>query len=200
MNPSGLALLPEDQALTAIKTAIDSGSNYINAGEFYGKPDHNSLTLLRKYFAKYPEDASKIVLNVKGCLDVKELSPNGTKESTAKIIENCLSMLGPDARIDQLEPARKDAKVDFENDTLATIDGYVKAGKIGAISCSELALESFRKAAKAYKISSLEIEFSLFRIEPLTNGLLAACAELDVPVLAYCRLSLSRPLENISEC
>lgn len=36
----------------------------IRKGEFYGTPENNSLTLMNKYFTKYPEDAEKVVLSV----------------------------------------------------------------------------------------------------------------------------------------
>jgi pyridoxine 4-dehydrogenase len=113
-------------------------------------------------------------------------TPDASKEGIIRSIDNCLNTLGPVGRIDQFEPARKDKNVPFE-ETLETIDGYVKSGKIGGISVSELGAETLRKAASQFKITSLEIELSLFRTEPITNGLLAACAELNIPVLAYCK-------------
>lgn len=179
----------EEKAIAAIKTAIDSGCNYLNGGEFYGPPDANSLALLRKYFEKYPEDAEKVVLNVKGAMSPQR-TPDASKEGVIRSIDNCLNTLGPVGRIDQFEPARKDKNVPFE-ETLGTIDSYVKSGKIGGISVSELGAETLRKAASQFNITSLEIELSLFRTEPITNGLLAACAELNIPVLAYCKPNAS---------
>lgn len=41
-------------------------------------------------------------------------------------------------------------------------------------------------------MTSVEVEMSLFYNEPMTNGLLEACAELDIPVLAYCKYFLAR--------
>lgn len=178
--------MPDEEAIAAIKTAIDSGCNYLNGGIFYGTPDNNSLTLLRKYFAKYPEDRNKVVLNVKGALDAK-FAPTNAKADVTDSIEKSLALLGPDVRVDQFETARYDPKIDYENETLAAIDEYVKAGKIGEIACSGIGPETLRQAAKRYKIGAVEIELSLFQREPLDNGLLAACAEFDVPVLAYCR-------------
>ena len=179
----------QEASFAAIKAAIDAGCNYFNGGEFYGTPDNNSLTLLRKYFEKYPEDASRIVLNIKGGL-APSFAPDGTKEGIQKSIDHVLSMLGPVGHVDQFEAARKDPNVDYEKDTLSTIQSYVKAGKIDGISASEINAETLRSAAKAgYKITALETELSLFRTEPLTNGLVEACAELDIPILAYCRSS-----------
>ena len=181
--------LTDDEAFAAIKAALDSGCNYWNGGEFYARPEtpnHNSLAVLRKYFDKYPEDASKVVINIKGGL--KHYVPDGSEEGIRRSIDNVLNMLGPVGKVGQFEAARKDKTIDYEKDTLATIEEYVKAGKVGGIACSEVNATTLRSAAKAgYKITALETELSLFCTEPLENGLLEACAELDIPVLAYCK-------------
>ncbi|KAK8069590.1 Aldo/keto reductase [Apiospora phragmitis] len=56
----------EEQAFETMRTALKNGMNFWNGGEFYGTPEHNSLTLLDRYFAKYPEDAEKVILSIKG--------------------------------------------------------------------------------------------------------------------------------------
>lgn len=178
--------LSNETKFAAIKAALDAGCNYFNAGEFYGPPDNNSLTLLRAYFERYPEDADRIVLNVKGALSMPSATPDAGKEAVAKSIDNIISTLGPIGRVHQYEVARKDTKVDYEKDSLATIDSYVKAGKIDGISCSEINASTIRSAAKSFKITAVELELSLFSIEPLTDGVLEACSELGIPVLAYC--------------
>lgn len=176
--------LSEDQIFAAIKAAIDSGCNYLNGGEFYGTPAHNSLTILRKYFEKYPEDATKVVINIKGAA-AADRSPDGSKEGVTASIENCLKTIGP-VGIDQFEAARKDLNHDYEDVTLSTIDSFVKSGKISGIACSEINATTLRSAAKKFKITSVELEVSLFHTDALTNGLLEACGELDIPVIAYC--------------
>ena len=59
---------PEEQAFKAMKASLAAGCNFWNAGEFYGTESYNSLHLHNKYFTKYPEDADKVVLSVKGVL------------------------------------------------------------------------------------------------------------------------------------
>jgi pyridoxine 4-dehydrogenase len=76
---------PEEQAFRAMRASLEgkventvfgvspfnilvAGCNFWNAGEFYGTESYNSLHLLNKYFTKYPEDAEKVVLSVKGVL------------------------------------------------------------------------------------------------------------------------------------
>ncbi|KAI1048367.1 hypothetical protein LB506_002649 [Fusarium annulatum] len=176
--------LPDEDAFAAIRTAIDSGCNWLNGGEFYGPPDANSLALMRRYLEKYPEDADRIVLTVKGGLGPNYV-PLGTKENIHRSIDDCLETLGPVGRIASFEIGRKDPNVDYEEDTLAAISEYVKDGKIDGISCSELNANTLRSAAKKFKITALEIELSLFTTDPLTNGLLEVCGELGIPVLAY---------------
>lgn len=179
--------LDEETAFAAIKAAIESGCNYFNGGEFYGPPNRNSLTLLRSYFEKYPKDASKIVLNVKGGM-TPAFAPDGSKEGIAGSIDRVLSMLGPLGHVNQFEAARKDPNVGYESVTLKTIQSYVEEGKIDGISVSEISAATLRSAVKAgYKITALEVELSLFQTEPLTNGIVEACAELDIPILAYCK-------------
>ena len=51
-----------------MRASLAAGCNFWNAGEFYGTESYNSLHLLNKYFTKYPEDADKVVLSVKGVL------------------------------------------------------------------------------------------------------------------------------------
>ncbi|KAM0559684.1 hypothetical protein ACHAPJ_004208 [Fusarium lateritium] len=182
----GLTLhqLPDEAAFAAIRAALDAGCNWLNGGEFYGPPDANSLALIRRYLEKYPEDADRIVLTIKGGLGPNYV-PLGTKEGVRQSIDACLKTLGPVGRIASFEVGRKDPNADYEDETLAAIDEYVKDGKIDGISCSELNADTLRSAAKKFKITALEIELSLFTTDPLTNGLLEACGELDIPVLAY---------------
>ncbi|KLP12099.1 putative pyridoxine 4-dehydrogenase [Fusarium fujikuroi] len=176
--------LPDEDAFAAIRTALDSGCNWLNGGEFYGPPDANSLALMRRYLEKYPEDADRIVLTIKGGMGPNYV-PLGTKENIRRSIDDCLETLGPVGRIASFEIGRKDPNVDYEEDTLAAISEYVKDGKIDGISCSELNANTLRSAVKKFKITALEIELSLFTTGPLTNGLLEVCGELGIPVLAY---------------
>ncbi|KAM4065930.1 aldo/keto reductase family protein [Hirsutella rhossiliensis] len=193
--------LSDEVCFAAIKAALDAGCNYLNGGEFYGTPERNSLTLLRSYFEKYPEDADRAVVNIKGALGPGR-RPAGTRESVTASIENVMGTLGPVKRIDQFEVARKDAKCDYEKETLATVDGYVASGKIGGLACSEIDAYTIRSVAKSFKLTAVELELSLFTTEPLTNGILEACGELDIPVLAYSPLGkglLSGQLKSMDD-
>ena len=175
---------PEEQAFATMRATLNKGCNFWNGGEFYGPPDRNSLTLLRKYYEKYPEDADNIVLNIKGATRIlPTLRPDGSPEFVKESVYKCLEMLGPRGRIDMFECARRDPNVPLEK-TLGALAELVQAGKIGGIALSEVNAGTIREAAKITKIVAVEIELSLWRTEPLTNGIATACAELDIPIIA----------------
>src|SRR6266496_1085664 len=114
-----------------MKAALAAGCNFWNAGEFYGTPEFNSLTLLNKYFTKYPEDASKVVLSIKG--GIKDMHPDGSPEGIKRSVENCLRLLDGKKSIDVFECARVDKSTPIET-TMKALEEYVKAGKIGGIA------------------------------------------------------------------
>jgi len=172
-----------------MKASLTAGDIFWNGGEFYGPENRNSNHLLNEYFTKYPEDADKIVLSIKGGLGANnDLTPNGSPENIKRSIDTCLKVLDGKKFIDLFEPARVDPNTPIEV-TVAAIDEYVKAGKIGGISLSEVSAQSIRKAAKVAKISAVEVEFSLFSTDILSNGVAQACAELDIPIVAYSPIS-----------
>lgn len=164
-------------------TALASGCNLWNGGEIYGTPDCNSLTLLKKYYTLYPEDADKVVLNIKGATR-PGLQPDGSAEYVRESVENCLKMLGERGRIDMFECARRDPKVPLE-ETLGVLAELVNEGKIGGVALSEVSATTIREAVKITKIVAVEVELSLWSTDPLTNGIAEACTELDIPIIAY---------------
>ncbi|EHL01250.1 putative Pyridoxal reductase [Glarea lozoyensis 74030] len=154
-----------------MKASLEAGCNFWNGGEFYGPPERNSLQLLNKYFTKYPEDAEKVVLSIKGVIDIEKLRPDGSPEGVKKSVERCLELLDGKKKIDIFEPARVDKNTPIET-TLKALEEYVKAGKIGGISL-------------VTKIVGCEVELSLWATDIFKNGVAAACAEHGIPVIAY---------------
>jgi pyridoxine 4-dehydrogenase len=165
-----------------MKAALANGNNFWNAGEFYGTEDYNSLHLLNSYFTKYPEDAEKVVLSIKGGL--KNMSPDGSPENVQRSVENCLKLLDGKKSIDIFEMARVDHNIPLEV-TLEELEKYVTAGKIGGIALSEVGAATIKKAVKITKIVAVEVEVSLWATDIFTNGVAAACAENNLLVVAY---------------
>ncbi|KAL4979650.1 NADP-dependent oxidoreductase domain-containing protein [Aspergillus desertorum] len=164
VGPIGLGLMnltwrstppPQEQAFATLRAAIANGCYCWNGADFYGTPDYNSLVLLERYFEKYPEDADKVVLSIKGGL-------KGRK------------------KIDMFEFARRDPNVPLEV-TFGVIDKeYVQTGKIGGIALSEVRAETIHEAVKYTKIVAVEAELSMY-----DNGVTAACAQYGISIVAY---------------
>lgn len=173
-----------EQSLEAMRASLKYGANFWNGGELYGMPERNSLHLLNEYFTKYPEDAEKVVLSIKGGLKPGKLVPDGSEANVQRSIDECLRVLDGRKFLDLFECARVDPKTPIET-TIAAINKYVESGKIGGISLSEVGEETIRKAAKVAKISAVEVEFSLWCTDILTNGVAKACSELNIPIVAY---------------
>ena len=144
-------------------------------GIHYGTPQANSLHLVKYYFEKYPEDASKVVLSIKGAYDMKT-GPNGSPEGVRASVEGVVEVLGGAKTIDIFECARADPNVPIET-TVKALAELVKEGKIGGIGLSEVGASTIRKAHAVHPISAVEIELSLFTPDPLKNGIADACHE-----------------------
>ncbi|PGH15555.1 hypothetical protein AJ79_02337 [Helicocarpus griseus UAMH5409] len=193
VGPTGYGLMgftwrpqpvPEPQYIEAMNTALSLGANFWNGGELYGPPEHNSLHILRNYFAKHPEAADKVVLSIKGGLKPGQLVPDGSEENLRRSVEECLKVLDGTKELDIFECARLDPKYSVE-ETIGHLAAMVKEGKFKGISLSEVDAETIRRAHKVHPIVAVEVELSLWSPDILENGVAATCAELGIPVVAY---------------
>lgn len=181
---------PDVQAFAAMKAAITSGATIWSSSSVYGmtpEPPTAGLWLLRRYFEKYPEDATKVTLFIRACLDPTTLSPTTTRASVRASIEECNRILGGVKKINVFGPARMDRNVPTE-ETLGTLKELVEEGKIGAVGLSEVGAATIRRAHAVCPISLVEVEFSLWSTDILTNGVAETCKELGIPILAYAPL------------
>jgi len=175
----------QEQAFAAMRAALKNGSNFWNGGEFYGPPDYNSLVLLEKYFEKYPEDADKVVISIKGGANPKTHQTDASPENTRRSLNDSIAQLKGRGKIDLFEFGRRDPAVPLE-ETFGLIDReYVQTGKIGGISLSEVRAETIHEAVKYTKVFAVEVELSLFSTDVLENGVAAACHQYGIPLIAY---------------
>lgn len=168
-----------------MREALANGCNFWNGGEFYGTPEYNSPILLERYFEKYPEDADKVVLSVKGAAGARlEKGADGSPEEVRRSLDACLAQLKGRKKLDIFECARRDHRVPLAT-TFGVMQEYIDAGKLGGISLSEVNAQTIHEAAKITKVVAVEVELSLFSTHVLENGTAAACAEHDIPLVAY---------------
>ncbi|KIY53787.1 Aldo/keto reductase [Fistulina hepatica ATCC 64428] len=175
-----------EEAIAAMKVALDAGANFWNAGEFYGTPEYNSLHILKAYFTKYPEDADRVVLSIKEGM-TPSLTPDGSEANIRRSVGYCYEMLHGVKSIDVFESARVDPTIPIEK-TIGYLAELVKEGKIGGIGLSEVRAETIHRATKVHPIAGVGAELSLWATEPLTNGVAVACAEHNIPLIAYSSL------------
>ncbi|KAH7162958.1 NADP-dependent oxidoreductase domain-containing protein [Dactylonectria estremocensis] len=176
---------PLDQALEAMRTAVEKGVTVWNGGEFYGTPEYNSMTLLKHYFTKYPEDADKVTVFMKGGLNFETHALDGSPEGVRRTLDNIIAQMEGTKKIDGFAYARRDTSVPLEV-TLGVIQKeYIDTGKIGGVYVSECSAETIHEASKHAKIIAAEVELSMFSPDILKNGVAAACAQYNIPVLAY---------------
>ncbi|KAK0765679.1 hypothetical protein N5P37_001617 [Trichoderma harzianum] len=176
---------PLDQALAALKAAVENGTTLWNGGEFYGTPEWNSMTLLKEYFTKYPEDADKITLIIKGGADLTTHKLDASPEGIRRSLDNIINQLGGTKKLDLFSCTRRDPNVPLEVTFGVIQKEYIDTGKLGAIALSECNADTIREAAKIAKIGTVEVELSMFTPDILTNGVAAACAENNIPITAY---------------
>jgi pyridoxine 4-dehydrogenase len=195
IGPIGLGLMgltwragplpPQEQAFETMRAALKNGANFWNGGDFYGKPDYNSLVLLEKYFEKYPEDADNVVISIKSGLNPKTFHLDASPENTRYCIDNCIAQLKGRKKLDIFEFGRNDAKVPMDVTFGVIQKEYIDTGKLGGISLSEVRAETIHEAVKHAKIVAVEVELSLFATDVLENGVAAACAQYGIPLVAY---------------
>lgn len=107
--------VPDEQAFATLTAALENGSNFWNAGTFYSGSEEEmwNLSLLKRYFTKYPDAANKVVLSVKGGFTpfYDRSNPDSSVEALRKELDVVIQTLGGTKEIDIFEPARRDRKV-----------------------------------------------------------------------------------------
>ncbi|KAL9638418.1 MAG: hypothetical protein Q9204_001512 [Flavoplaca sp. TL-2023a] len=183
-------VVPDEQAFPAMKAAIANGATIWSSSSIYGMPPEPptaGLLLLRRYFEKYPDDADRVTLFIRACFDSTNFSPLCTRAGVRASAEECVEALGGAKKVDIFGPARIDQKVPLE-ETLGALKELVDEGQIGAVGLSEVGAPTIKKAHAICPLSVVEIEFSLWSPDILTNGVADTCKELDIPILTYAPL------------
>lgn len=127
----------------------------------YGPPEYNSLVLLERYLEKYPGDADKFVLSIKGGANPTTMKIDGTAENTRRTLDDSISQLKGRKKIDIFEFARRDQAVPMEATFRIIESEYVQTGKIGGISLSEVRADTIHEAVRHTKVLAVENELSL---------------------------------------
>ncbi|KAH7246766.1 NADP-dependent oxidoreductase domain-containing protein [Fusarium tricinctum] len=171
------------ESVKTLKAAVDNGFLLWSGAEFYGGPEYNSMTLVKAYFLKYPEDAAKVVLCIKGGVKQGTHELDSSAGGTRRSIDNILTQLGGTKKLAIWIPARRDPKTPLDI-TFKTAQEYIKGGQLGGIGLSEVGLQTLQEGIKAGRVEVAELELSMFTSNLLRNGVGAACAENGIPIMA----------------
>ncbi|KAI5480176.1 pyridoxine 4-dehydrogenase [Pseudohyphozyma bogoriensis] len=178
----------DEQAFEAFKAAIDGGATFFNTGEFYGQPEPTlGLQLLSRFFEAEPEYAKEIFLSVKGSVNMAEHRIDCSDENLRASVTNINRIL-KHRKMDMFLPARVDQTRPIE-EVMKALKVLQDEGHFNYICLSEVSANTLRKAHAVAPITAIEMEYSLLTTYIEDNGVLDACKELGVNLIAYSPLS-----------
>lgn len=173
----------DEQGKTVLRKAIETGCTFWNTADMYGNGHNEKIIgeVLRE-----GDNREKVFLVTKfgNRWDQPEgMTVDGSPEYAIKALHDSIERMGgiyPDAWILH----RIDKKTPIE-ESVRAMDALRKEGKTKYIGLSECSASTLRRAAAVAKISFVEIEYSPWTIVMEQNGVLDACKELGITVLAY---------------
>lgn len=147
----------ENDAITLIRNAYDSGVTFFDTAEAYSQGGNESL--LGKAVQSFRD---KIVIATKFGFEGGDATKglDSRPERIRQVAENSLKFLKTDY-IDLFYQHRVDPNVPIE-DVAGTIQDLIKEGKIKHWGLSEAGVETIRKAHAVQPVSALQSEYSLF--------------------------------------
>jgi aryl-alcohol dehydrogenase-like predicted oxidoreductase len=171
----------ERESIRTIHRALELGMNFLDTADIYG------LGLNEELVGKAIRDRrEKAVLatkfgNVRG-KDGSWLGVNGKPDYVRACCEDSLRRLGVDT-IDLYYQHRVDPDTPIE-DTIGSMAGLVRQGKVRHLGLSEAAPATIRRACAVHPIAALQTEYSLWTRDPEVD-VLPTCRELGVGFVAY---------------
>jgi len=175
----------DDESISTIHMALDSGVTLLDTGDFYGV-GQNELLLARALKMR----RNQALLSVKfGALRAPNgawLSYDARPVAVKNFLAHSLTRLGVD-HIDIYRPARLDPQVPIE-DTIGAIADMVTAGYVCAIGLSEVGVETIHRAHAVHPICDLQIEYSLISRGP-ERKIFPVLSQLGIGITAYGVLS-----------
>jgi aryl-alcohol dehydrogenase-like predicted oxidoreductase len=175
--------LSNDESITLIRQAVDRGVTLFDTAEIYGPFTNEEIV---GQALKPVRDQVVIATKFGFAIDPKTGKQSGMDSRPEHIREACdgsLKRLGVQV-IDLLYQHRVDPNVPIEEVASAVRD-LIKEGKVKHFGLSEPGAQTVRRAHAVQPITALQNEYSLWTRGPETNGILDACEELGIGLVAY---------------
>ncbi|KAJ4413890.1 hypothetical protein N0V82_008245 [Gnomoniopsis sp. IMI 355080] len=173
----------DDERFAVLDRAVEIGATNWDSSDMYGDNEE----LLGKWF-KRTGKRSEIFLATKfGFLKGSSSEIDSSAAFCKKACQESLKTLGTDY-IDIYYMHRANPKTPIE-ETMRALVELKKEGKIKYIGLSEVSANTLRRACKVGQVDALQVEYSLFDLDiEGETGILDACRELGVTVVAYAPL------------
>jgi aryl-alcohol dehydrogenase-like predicted oxidoreductase len=181
LNFSYGAALSNQDSITLIRQAVERGVTFFDTAEIYGPYTNEEIVgeALRPV-------RDRVVIATKFGFNIENGKMAGTNSKPERIraaTEGSLKRLGVE-QIDLLYQHRVDPAVPIE-DVAGTVKDLIAQGKVKHFGMSEPGAQTLRRAHKVQPVTTLQNEYSLWTRGPETNGILDACEELGIGLVAY---------------
>ncbi|ACL60962.1 aldo/keto reductase [Methylobacterium nodulans] len=171
------------EGVTLIRQAVERGVTLFDTAEVYGpftneemvgealRPVRDQVVIATKFgFAIDPETG-------------KQTGMDSQPAHIREVADASLKRLGIDV-IDLFYQHRVDPSVPIE-DVAGAVKDLIAAGKVRHFGLSEPGAQTVRRAHAVQPVTALQNEYSLWTRGPETNGILEACEELGIGLVAY---------------
>jgi len=176
----GNAVTKED-GIAIIRKAFDDGVTFFDTVEVYGPFTNEELV-----GAALKPIRGKVIIATKfgfNIVDGKMADFDSRPEHIKKVADESLKRLSIDV-IDLFYQHRVDPNVPIE-DVAGAVKELIAAGKVRHFGLSEPGAQTVRRAHAVQPVTALQNEYSLWTRGPETNGILKACEELGIGLVAY---------------
>ena len=170
----------DEEARATLLSALDQGVTHLDTAASYQLGENERFvgaTIRGRREGLFLATKYGITRNAQGQL-VIDNQPQSLREA----VESSLTRLGTD-RIELFYLHRIDRDTPIE-ESVGTLAELVRAGKIRHIGLSECSVQTLRRAHAVHPVAAVQSEYSLWSREP-EQGILAACRELGVGLVAY---------------
>lgn len=151
----------QEDAIDALRTAIESGVNFIDTADVYG--DGRSERLVGQVIKEFPQ---KIYVATKAGRRLDPFTAEGfTRENLAAFIDRSLKNLDVE-RLDLVQLHCPPTEVYYMPEVFGYLDDLVDQGKIQHYGVSVEKVEEAIKAIEYPNVASVQIIFNIFRQRP----------------------------------
>lgn len=173
--------LGKDDSVALIRQSVERGETFFDTAEVYGPYTNEEIVgeALRPVRDQVVI-ATKFGFNI---VDGKSAGMDSRPDRIREVCDASLKRLGIE-QIDLFYQHRVDPDVPIE-DVAGAVKALIEAGKVKHFGLSEPGAQTVRRAHAVQPVTALQNEYSLWTRGPETNGIVEACEDLGIGLVAY---------------